>query len=444
MNQYANNIEQVIQESIDSSIEKIIVPSAAPDSLQKVIDLTEKFDTVYGALGIHPHESKHFTKDIKTFIESNLSNKKIIAVGESGLDFHYNLSPPVMQIKTLKAHIELADRFNLPLILHQRKAFDKMKEVLDSYTKLPPIVIHCFSGGLKEARYYIQKGFFISFTGSITFNKEPEMDQVLEEVPMDRLFLETDSPYLSPEPFRGKTNHPKHVKIIAEKIATVKGIKLDDVAQASTKNACSFFHLPFENNPLVHFVRDKTLYLNITNQSNNKLDKKYMYRHAYTRRYNLNLNYDPSIEELKEIIQNNILKIKDVVFLNHGEPTLRDAEFKDLATYAKSFKLRLHLDTDGLANKRFQRNFAAELVGLFDVINVDINAASAKEYMTNHRPPFGQESFDEVLNFVNECSKFAPSVIVRTVAMPGVDIKSCENMVKTKLNVEFKSRVDVT
>ena len=440
MKQYANNISSIIKESEKAGVEKIIVPSSSPESLEQVLNLSNEHANVFGALGIHPHSASAFTDKIKKYIEANLSNKKIIAVGEAGLDFHYNLSPKEVQIAVFKSQIEMAERFNLPLIVHMRKSFDEIKTVFESFKKLPKIVIHCFSGNSAEAEYFLKKGIYLSFTGTITFEKAKELVDVVRTVPVDKFFLEPDSPYLTPEPYRGETNHPKYVKMIAKEIATIKGIELEDIARITTKNACMFFALPFDNSPQFAFHRGKTLYLNLTTDRNTKTDPSYIYRYPYLKGYNLNITKEPTVEELKRTIQNNILKIRNVVFIEHGEPTLRENILKEIAGFAKELKLKTILDTDGLANKYYGRNFALELRTVFDAVNIALNASNPKEYQKFHRPPYGQESFKEVLNFISECSKFIPSVRVSIVNIPGLNLDACINIVKNELKVDFETR----
>jgi len=410
MKKYRGKLPNILREAQEAGIAKIIVPSSDPESIDSVIDMTEKW------------------------------KKKIVAVGETGLDFHYNFSPRNTQIEVFKKHIEMAERFNLPVIIHMRKSFSEIKKVLDSFSKLPGALVHCFGGTLDQAKYFLDKGIFLSFTGTVTFDKSDKLAKIINSIPLDNFFLETDSPYLTPEPLRGQTNHPKHVKLIAQEIAEIKGLEIEDIARITTKNASMFFGIPFDNTPCYYFVRGKTLYLNITNLRNTRSDFTSLFRYPYLKGYNLHLNEEPSAEKLKLTIQNNILKIQNVVFLDYGEPTLREETLKEVAKFAKEMKLKTVLDTDGLANRHYQRNFAVELRGLFDGINVTVNASNPKEYQHFHRPPFGEESFREVLNFITECNRIIPSVRIQTVELPDLNVENCKKIAIEDLKAGFEVR----
>jgi len=170
------------------------------------------------------------------------ADEKVVAIGEIGLDYHYEHSPRVIQEKVLHDFIVLAQKLNKPIVIHDRDAGDKTFEILKSHgVKKNEVMIHCFTGTMDLAKKYLDLGCFISFTGIITFKKADDLREVVKIVPLDQLLIETDAPYLTPIPNRGKRNEPAFVKFVAEKIAEIKGIDFEEVAKVTTKNAKRFF-----------------------------------------------------------------------------------------------------------------------------------------------------------------------------------------------------------
>jgi len=233
-----HDIDEVIERALENNISKMICVGVDLDSSEKSIKLAEKYDMVYATAGYHPHESKDAKQDYIKQLESFLEHEKVIALGEIGLDFFYEHSDRKTQIKIFEQQLELAKSLNMPCVIHNRESDNNLLRSIKR-TNNSNGVIHCFASNNKLAKELIDFGMHLSFTGLITFDNQ--LNDVIKNVPLEKMMLETDSPYLTPVPHRGKRNEPYMVKYVAEKIASIKNISLSDVAIQTSKTAKIFF-----------------------------------------------------------------------------------------------------------------------------------------------------------------------------------------------------------
>ena len=204
------------------------------------LELADKYSFVYASVGVHPHDSKSMTDDTVNELEELLSHPKAVAVGEIGLDYHYDFSPRDVQKKRFREQLELARRLNLPVIVHEREALNDTLEMIREYKDLCG-VMHCFSGSWETAKIVLDLGWYLSFTGVITFKNARRALEVLEKMPADRIMLETDCPYLAPDPMRGRRNSSLYLPYIAEKVATLRNLTVNEVATQTKENGMRFF-----------------------------------------------------------------------------------------------------------------------------------------------------------------------------------------------------------
>jgi TatD DNase family protein len=234
---FAQRIEEVIQSASDNGVEKIITVGVDLKSSEECIKLAEKFPSVFATCGYHPHEAVKAPK--RYLYELDMAaHPKVVAIGEMGLDYHYNFSDPKIQQKVYREQLELAVDLQLPAVVHCRNSDDDILQGINE-SACENGVIHCFASNVEFAEKILETGFHISFTGMITFVKE--LEEVVIEIPLERMMVETDSPYLSPKPHRGKKNEPKNVLHVAEKIAELKEIDLEEVAESTTETAMNLF-----------------------------------------------------------------------------------------------------------------------------------------------------------------------------------------------------------
>ena len=208
------------------------------------LDIAGSHEGVWAACGVHPHEAKDAPEDYLDRVAALCREEKAVALGEIGLDYYYDFSPRDVQKKVLCEQMDLAVELDIPVIFHIRDAHGDMIELFRARKRLPQGIIHCFSGSLETAMIYVKMGFYISFAGPLTFKKAPHLCAAAQAVPADRLLIETDSPYLSPEPVRGRRNEPANVYYVCEKLAQLRGLTMEETARLTTENACRLYRLP--------------------------------------------------------------------------------------------------------------------------------------------------------------------------------------------------------
>ena len=233
-----DDIDKVIEENKNANIDKIVVSGCSRESIEEVMDLKDKYDMVYVTIGYYPEYADTITESDLDYLKSLLGEKKIVGIGEIGLDYHYTKENKDKQIWLFEEQLKIASAFNLPVVIHSRDATMDTINTLKKY-KVKGI-IHCFSGSLETANIYISMGFLLGIGGVVTF-KNSKLKDVVKEVPSESIVLETDSPYLAPVPFRGKINSSKYLEYIANFIAEIKNISVEELAEITSRNASSLF-----------------------------------------------------------------------------------------------------------------------------------------------------------------------------------------------------------
>ena len=238
-----SNLEEVIQRSKDIGIKKILTICTTLNSFIKIKDLVNRDEIIFGTYGIHPHEVKNNKVETKTIISEISKNSKIIGIGETGLDFFYNHSEKSEQIKSFEVHIEAALRLKIPLIIHSRNAEKEMLDIFNNYrNENLKILMHCYTGSKNFAEKLLAFNAYFSASGIITFKNSKELQETFRFIPLDRLLIETDSPYLTPEPHRGKKNEPSFVIHTAEKLAILKDVSSVELINKTSLNFENLFN----------------------------------------------------------------------------------------------------------------------------------------------------------------------------------------------------------
>lgn len=244
MEEFRNDLDEVIQRAKSSGVEYIFTVGTERRDWAKTIEIAKTYSCVYALLGIHPHNAKDIDNETYPLLRSLCKNEKVRALGEIGLDFYRNLSPREIQLKRFREQIELAKELNLPIVIHDRDAHEETIEILrDKKADLCGGIIHCFSGDYEMAKECMDMGFYISIPGSITFKNAEVFRETVKKIPLESILIETDAPFLTPEPFRGKRNEPAFVKYTARKIAELKNVSLEDVSEITSNNALRIYGL---------------------------------------------------------------------------------------------------------------------------------------------------------------------------------------------------------
>jgi len=231
---------EIINSLETAGISYVLNAGSSVKSSEMSISLADEYSIIYASVGVHPHDSKSMTDDTVSSLESMLSHPKAVAVGEIGLDYHYDFSPRDVQRKRFREQMELARALKLPVIIHEREALTDTLDIIRDFPDLTG-VFHCFSGSFDTAKIILKMGWYLSFTGVVTFKNAKRALEVIKSAPLDRLMLETDCPYMAPEPMRGRRNSSLFLPYIAEKFAEVRGITVEEVAKVTTENGLRFF-----------------------------------------------------------------------------------------------------------------------------------------------------------------------------------------------------------
>ncbi|CAN7642830.1 TatD family hydrolase [Peribacillus frigoritolerans] len=240
--QFNEDLEDVIERAKEAGVDNMVVVGFDRPTIIRAMELIETYDFMYAAVGWHPVDAIDMTEDDLQWIEELSNHPKVVAIGEMGLDYHWDKSPKDVQMEVFRKQIRLAKKVGLPIIIHNREATADIVNILkEEEASRVGGIMHCFSGSAETALECINMNFYISLGGPVTFKNAKKPKEVAAAVPLDRLLIETDCPYLAPHPYRGKRNEPSYVKLVAEQIAEIKQLTIEEVSQATTENAKKLF-----------------------------------------------------------------------------------------------------------------------------------------------------------------------------------------------------------
>jgi TatD DNase family protein len=451
---YKSDIDDVLARARDAGVEAVIVPGTTLETSEEAVALAQKHDDVFATVGIHPHEASKATEAVLERIEQLSTNPKVVAIGEIGLDYHYDFSSRDVQGDVFRRQIEIAVRRNLPIVVHTRESLeDALATVEDAvskhpawranqqtvHTRYPALrgVFHCFPGGAEDVWRLLDLGFLVSYPGIVTFKNSPSIE-TLKKIGFDHILLETDSPYMSPVPLRGKRNEPANVVLIARKIAEVFGASEEDVARAARFNTKKLFNIGPVDQPQIVYKLRNSLYLNITIRCNADCvfcDRK---GEAIVKGHNLKIETEPSAEEVIEAI-GDPAAYEEVVFCGYGEPTIRLDVIKEVARRVKEKGGRVRLNTDGHGNVINHRNIVPELVGIIDSVSISLNSVDPQQY-GRIMGIDGERYHAAMIEFAKECRKHLPEVVMTVVGIDEVDVAAAREFVEKTIGVDFRTR----
>ena len=237
-----DDVDSLIMDADNNNVKKFIISGCDKRSIRDGLEIIYRYPSIYMTVGFHPDEADNVTdKDIADLEVLIKTNKKIVGIGEIGLDYYHNDMNKERQKEVFVKQLELAEKYDLPVVIHSRESIGEIYDILKEHPKLTG-VIHCFSGSLEMAKQFIDLGFYLGIGGVVTF-KNSKLKEVVEALPLDNIVLETDSPYLAPEPYRGKPNYPQNIKIVAQFIRKLKNITMEEVSNTTTKNVYKIYHL---------------------------------------------------------------------------------------------------------------------------------------------------------------------------------------------------------
>lgn len=241
--QYDSDLAEVLKRAKEQDVGKMVVVGFDRKTITRAMELVEEHDFLYAAVGWHPVDAIDMTDEDLAWIEELAAHPKVVAIGETGLDYHWDKSPKEVQQDVFRRQIRLAKKVKLPIVIHNREATQDVLTILrEEDAKEVGGVMHCFGGSVETANESIEMNFMISLGGPVTFKNAKKPKEVAKEIPLEYLMVETDAPYLAPHPYRGKRNEPGYVKLVAEQIAELRGLSYEEVAEATTANANKFFN----------------------------------------------------------------------------------------------------------------------------------------------------------------------------------------------------------
>lgn len=242
--QYEEDVDEVIARAVDAGVTRMVVVGFDHKTINKAMELAERYSFIYAVVGWHPVDAIDCTEEDLKWIESLAAHPKVVGIGETGLDYYWDKSPKEIQQEVFRKQIRLARKVNLPIVIHNREATADVVRILqEEGAETTGGIMHCFGGSVETAKACIKMNFMISLAGPVTFKNAKDPKKVATEIPLSHLLIETDAPYLAPHPYRGKRNEPSYVTLVAEEIARLKGLSVEEVAAATTKNALKLFRI---------------------------------------------------------------------------------------------------------------------------------------------------------------------------------------------------------
>ncbi len=331
----------------------------------------------------------------------------------------------------------LADEHGKPVVIHCRDAFDDVISILQETGKRVRGIFHAFSGDASMAKRVLAMGFHLGIGGVVTFQNS-RLSRTVAELPPKAVVLETDCPYLTPHPFRGKRNEPSYLTYIVDAVALAQGVCREDVIRTTEANFSKAMGLEGERKPTVVYKIRNSLYINMTNRCTNRCAFCSREEDPMVRGHYLGMTHEPTSGEILQAV-GDPREYDEVVFCGFGEPLLRLQAVKEVARSLKEKGGRLRLNTNGLGALIWKRNLVPELKELVDVVSVSLNASTNELYMKLCKPSFGERAFPAMLDFIRKCVDGGLRTICTVVNHPDVDVKACEELARS-LGAEFKVR----
>lgn len=437
---FKEDIDEVVERAKQNDVDYIIVPATDLKTAREAIALSEKYSNIYLTVGIHPHDTKDWNDPLIPQIEELAKHPKVVAIGEIGLDYYYDFSPKDQQIRAFKAQLDLTVKLQLPVVIHNRDSDEDMMEIIQSYcgTGLKA-QFHCFNASINDAVEYMKMNHFISFTGNITHKKSDSLREILSKIDLNHLMLETDSPFMTPVPYRGKRNEPSYVKIVAQQVADIHKLSLEEVGRITSLNAFRFFGIGNPPKTSFTYLIHNSLYINVTNRCNADCTFCRRKEDPFLRGYNLGMkkSEEPSAQVYIDEI-GDPKKYDEIVFCGYGEPTIRWDVVKEVAKYVKDNGGKTRINTNGHGNLINKKDITPEMRGLIDTISISLNSYNSKQYAELMQ--VSESHFEEMKTFASLAKKYVNKVVMSVVSLDEVEIEESRKVVEDEIGVEFRVR----
>jgi len=437
---YKDDIDDVLRRAEENGVDYIVIPATDLKTAREAITLAEKYVQVYATVGVHPHDTKDWDESLILEIEKLANHPKVVAIGEIGLDYYYDFSPKDQQIKAFKSQLDLAIKLDLPVVIHNRDSDENMMDIIQSYCSTGlKAQFHCFTGSLVDATEFMKMNHFVSFTGNITFKKSDGLREILKHIDLNHLMLETDSPFMTPIPFRGKRNEPSYVSYVAKQVADVHNISIEEVGRITSLNTFRFFGIGKVPKTSFTYLIDNSLYINVTNRCNADCTFCRRKEDPFLRGHNLGMQ--KSEEPTAQVYINEIgdsKKYDEIVFCGYGEPTIRWGIVKEVAKYVKANGGKTRINTNGHGNIINKKDITPEMKDVIDVVSISFNTFDSKQYAELMR--VSEDHFEEMKKFAALAKPFVQKVVMSVVSLDEVEIEKSRKVVEEEIGVEFRVR----
>lgn len=433
--------DEVIQRAREAGVVGMVCVAENIETARLCVELAHRYPEVYAAVSLHAHKaSEDSAEHYAAISELAQREEKVAAIGEIGLDYHYDHSPREAQRAVFRRYLGLAHELALPVIVHCRDAYEDCERILREEQRGPYRgVMHCYSGTAGQTHAFLDLGLHISFAGPITFKNAHKTREAAAAVPVERLLIETDAPFLAPQRVRGRRNEPAYVRDVAEKLAEVKGLSVEDVARVTARNARLLFGLGVAKRETIAYPIRDSLYLNITNRCTNECVFCARTRNPVVKGHDLRLESEPTVQEILDAV-GDPSPYSEIVFCGYGEPLIRLDVVRQVGeSLVERGARRIRINTNGQANLVHGRNVLPELAPFTDEISVSLNAPDEAEYQRLCRSEYGADAFEALTAFVREATKHVSTVVATAVAVPGLDIEACRALAD-ELGATFRVR----
>ncbi|MBD3368892.1 YchF/TatD family DNA exonuclease [Candidatus Fermentibacteria bacterium] len=435
---FDRDLEEVLRRARRAGVRDVLVPGTDPPSSIKAARMATVYEGLWAAVGVHPNEIEAVGDEGMEAIARTALRPRVVAIGETGMDLYRKGSPPAKQREWLRRHLELARALGRTLVAHSRAAEAEVVDAIGSCDPVP-VVLHCYTGPVKLAVEAARRGCYVGLAGPVTYRSNRSLRELAGRLPPERMLIETDSPFLSPEPRRGSRNQPANLELVLQVVARAMGADPAGTASLLLDNSCRAFGVGEHRRTDLFYVLDGKMYVNLTGRCDN--DCTFCIRNYQDGidGYFLQHDSEPDPDRLRSGLA--LVRpdwFEEIVFCGYGEPTMRLGLLSELAEALSARGIPVRLNTNGLALSRIPEERVRRMVSLFDRVSVSLNAPDEESYRRISRPS-AKNAWHYLQRFIDLCREIGCGLELTAVRGCGVSMKACEALAGSK-GLRFRAR----